>query len=115
MVAIANAQILEELTLLIDGPLIEFLLLISANVIPAADLQWLRFPGASRGRGPPPCAAETVVIAFRAASGAFEFVVADAGIGILRRLPGSPEFLVLVYHGRAIETSVDGWCVSATW
>ena len=54
-------------------------------------------------------APETGIIAFRATAGVFEFVVADQGIGILRSLRGSPEFLTLDDHGRAIELALtDG-------
>jgi anti-sigma regulatory factor (Ser/Thr protein kinase) len=54
-------------------------------------------------------AVETGVIAFRASAGAFEFVVADQGIGVLRSLRGSPEFLLLDDHGRALELALtDG-------
>ena len=54
-------------------------------------------------------AVETGVIAFRATTGAFEFVVADQGIGVLRSLRGSPEFLTLDDHGRALELALtDG-------
>jgi anti-sigma regulatory factor (Ser/Thr protein kinase) len=51
----------------------------------------------------------TGVIVFRATPSRFEFVVADRGIGILRSLRGSPEFLALDDHGRALELALtDG-------
>jgi anti-sigma regulatory factor (Ser/Thr protein kinase) len=54
-------------------------------------------------------AVDTGVIAFRASAGAFEFVVADQGIGVLRSLRGSPEFRMLDDHGRALELALtDG-------
>ena len=52
---------------------------------------------------------DTGVVAFRATEGAFEFVVADQGIGVLRSLRGSPQFLTLDDHGRALELALtDG-------
>ena len=54
-------------------------------------------------------APETGIIAFRGTTGVFEFVVADRGIGILSSLRGSPEFLTLDDHGRAMELALtDG-------
>ncbi len=54
-------------------------------------------------------AVETGALAFRASAGAFEFVVADRGIGVLHSLRGSPEFLLLDDHGRALELALtDG-------
>jgi hypothetical protein len=54
-------------------------------------------------------ALETGIIAFRATAGVFEFVVADRGVGILRSLRGSPDFLTLDDHGRAMELALtDG-------
>ena len=51
----------------------------------------------------------TGVVAFRATEGAFEFVVADQGIGVLRSLRSSPQFLTLDDHGRALELALtDG-------
>lgn len=160
------------------GPLVEFLLLMSAGVIPSSGLQWLRdrqiasflkawcdggsawfsqtahfgfirtqkasdaweiasvdflmkvqraaqktsrLPGMIPGQMAAAilelagnveehsAAPETGIIAFRATAGVFEFVVADQGIGILRSLRGSPEFLTLDDHGRAMELALtDG-------
>ncbi len=54
-------------------------------------------------------AAETGLLAYRAAPGIFEFVAADRGIGILASLRRSPEFASLTDHGRAIESALaDG-------
>jgi anti-sigma regulatory factor (Ser/Thr protein kinase) len=160
------------------GPLVEFLFLMSAGVIPSSRLQWLRdrqiacflkawcngspawlsqtrhcgfirtqkesdaweiasvdflmnvqraaqetskLPGTIPGQMAAAilelagnveehsAAPETGIIAFRATAGVFEFVVADQGIGILRSLRGSPEFLTLDDHGRAIDLALtDG-------
>ena len=51
----------------------------------------------------------TGILAFRAATGVFEFVAADRGIGVLRSLTRSRKFADLTNHGKALETAVtDG-------
>ena len=51
-------------------------------------------------------AADTGIIAFRAAPGVFEFVVADAGIGVLRSLGKSKAFSGLRDHGEALHQAL---------
>jgi hypothetical protein len=54
-------------------------------------------------------APETGVLAFRAASGVFEFVVADRGIGVLASLRSCPDYEGLQDHGRALNAALtDG-------
>src|SRR5207249_4910187 len=54
-------------------------------------------------------AAGTGLLAFRAARGIFEFVVADLGIGILRSLRSGPQYSALSDHGKALESALtDG-------
>ena len=54
-------------------------------------------------------APETGVIAYRAETGAFEFVVADHGIGILRSLCSCPDFTLLRDEGTALQAALtDG-------
>jgi hypothetical protein len=54
-------------------------------------------------------APETGSLAFRAAPGVFEFVVADRGIGVLDSLRTCPEFQGLQDHGKALEAALtDG-------
>lgn len=54
-------------------------------------------------------APETGVIAYRAEPGAFEFVVADRGIGILRSLRQCPTYEALPDEGKALEAALtDG-------
>ena len=54
-------------------------------------------------------APETGVLAFRAEPGAFEFVVADHGIGILQSLRRASDFAELQDEGKAIEAALtDG-------
>jgi hypothetical protein len=51
-------------------------------------------------------AVPTGVLAFRAAPGVFEFVVADQGIGVLRSLRGGTEYRDLTDHGRALSAAL---------
>jgi anti-sigma regulatory factor (Ser/Thr protein kinase) len=54
-------------------------------------------------------AATTGLLAFRAAPGAFEFVVADRGIGILTSLRRCPLYTAVSDHGKALESALtDG-------
>ena len=54
-------------------------------------------------------APETGILAYKAEPGAFEFVVADRGIGILRSLRRSTAHAALADEGRALETALaDG-------
>lgn len=54
-------------------------------------------------------AAETGILAFRAAHGIFEFVAADRGIGILSSLKRSATYYTLSDHGAALEAALrDG-------
>ena len=54
-------------------------------------------------------APDTGILAYRAEPGAFEFVVADRGIGILRSLRRCPAYAVLPDEGRALEAALtDG-------
>lgn len=46
------------------------------------------------------------LIAFQATRNSFAFVVADAGIGVLRSLQSSPEFASLRGHGDALSTAL---------
>ena len=56
-------------------------------------------------------ATHTGLLAFRAAAGTFEFVVADRGIGVLASLRQSPEFSgSLTDHGRALELALSDGC-----
>lgn len=49
------------------------------------------------------------IVAFRAASGSFEFVVADRGIGVLDSLRTCPEYAKLADHGEALRLALtDG-------
>jgi len=48
----------------------------------------------------------TGMLAFRAAPGVFEFVVADRGIGVLRSLRGGTEYRDLTDHGRALSAAL---------
>lgn len=52
-------------------------------------------------------APETGLLAFRAASDAFEFVAADHGIGILKSLQRCSEFSDLDDHGKAIQAALS--------
>jgi hypothetical protein len=47
--------------------------------------------------------AETGLLAFRAATGVFEFVVADSGIGVLASLQSSASFVSHNDHGKALQ------------
>jgi anti-sigma regulatory factor (Ser/Thr protein kinase) len=51
--------------------------------------------------------AATGIIAFQARSSDFEFVVADAGVGILASLRQAPEFERLSDHGRALHAALQ--------
>ena len=54
-------------------------------------------------------ASETGILAYRAEPGAFEFVVADRGIGILNSLRRNADFAVLPDEGKALEAALaDG-------
>lgn len=54
-------------------------------------------------------AAATGLLAFRAAGGVFEFVAADAGIGILASLRRCPLYATLSDHGNALKSALtDG-------
>ncbi|MCC7428686.1 MAG: hypothetical protein IT557_17475 [Alphaproteobacteria bacterium] len=54
-------------------------------------------------------APETGILAFRAEPGAFEFVVADRGIGILHSLRRCPAYAALPDEGKALEAALtDG-------
>ena len=54
-------------------------------------------------------AADTGLLAFRAARGIFEFVAADRGIGILSSLQNSTTYTALLDHGKALELALtDG-------
>jgi anti-sigma regulatory factor (Ser/Thr protein kinase) len=50
--------------------------------------------------------AETGILAFRAASGVFEFVVADSGIGVLASLQSSVEYSSCQDHGKALQLTL---------
>jgi hypothetical protein len=50
--------------------------------------------------------AATGLLAFRAASGIFEFVVADRGIGVLASLQSSAEFSSCEDHGKALQMTL---------
>jgi anti-sigma regulatory factor (Ser/Thr protein kinase) len=50
--------------------------------------------------------ADTGLLAFRAASGIFEFVVADSGIGVLASLQSSVEFSACEDHGKALQMTL---------
>jgi anti-sigma regulatory factor (Ser/Thr protein kinase) len=49
---------------------------------------------------------DTGLIAFQASRNSFAFVVADAGIGVLRSLQSSPEFSTLRGHGDALRAAL---------
>ncbi len=49
---------------------------------------------------------ETGVLAFHATPGAFEFVVADRGIGVLKSLTSCPEHALLNDHGDALQLAL---------
>jgi anti-sigma regulatory factor (Ser/Thr protein kinase) len=51
--------------------------------------------------------AETGILAFQALPSAFEFVVADCGIGVLATLRESSEFKSLSDHGRALHAALQ--------
>lgn len=51
--------------------------------------------------------AVTGIIAFQAQASDFEFVVGDAGVGILATLREAPEFKQLSDHGRALHTALQ--------
>jgi hypothetical protein len=51
--------------------------------------------------------AATGIIAFQARAGDFEFVVGDAGVGILTTLREAPEFKGLSDHGRALYAALQ--------
>lgn len=50
---------------------------------------------------------ETSVVAYAATAGAFEFVVADAGIGVLASLQENPEFAHLADAGQALRAAAS--------
>jgi hypothetical protein len=50
---------------------------------------------------------ETGVVAYAATAGAFEFVVADAGIGVLASLQQNPEFACLADAGQALRAAAS--------
>lgn len=52
-------------------------------------------------------AADTGLLAFRATQGAFEFVAADRGIGILKSLQRCPALAALQDHGNAIQAALS--------
>lgn len=51
--------------------------------------------------------AQTGIIAFQASVNGFEFIVADAGFGILKTLKEAPEFTGLNDHGRALHAALQ--------
>lgn len=51
-------------------------------------------------------APETGILAYKAEPGAFEFVVADRGIGVLRSLRRSATYAALLDEGRALEAAL---------
>lgn len=50
---------------------------------------------------------ETGLVAYAAANGSFEFVVADAGVGVLASLQQNPEFAELADSGEALRVAVS--------
>lgn len=50
---------------------------------------------------------ETGLVAYAAANGTFEFVVADAGVGVLASLQQNPEFAQLADSGEALRVAVS--------
>lgn len=54
-------------------------------------------------------AVETGILAFRATSGVFEFIVADRGVGILASLKRCPLYAAVLDHGNALQAALtDG-------
>jgi hypothetical protein len=51
-------------------------------------------------------ASATGIVAFRGTPGAFEFVVADRGIGVLESLKGCTDYAVLTSHGQALQLAL---------
>ena len=51
-------------------------------------------------------AAETGILAFRAANGVFEFIAGDRGIGVLSSLKRAKRFATLADHGKALEAAI---------
>ena len=52
-------------------------------------------------------APQTGIIAFRGRSGAFEFVVCDSGIGVLKSLTTCSEFQGISDHGQALQLTLS--------
>ena len=52
-------------------------------------------------------ASDTGLLAFRAATGVFEFVASDRGIGTLTSLQRSPEYRSMYDHGVALRAALD--------
>jgi hypothetical protein len=50
--------------------------------------------------------AETGIVAYRTSSSAFEFVIADRGIGVLRSLRNSPQFAKVADSGEALRLAL---------
>jgi anti-sigma regulatory factor (Ser/Thr protein kinase) len=51
-------------------------------------------------------ASATGIVAFRGTPGAFEFVVADRGIGVLESLKGCSDYAELASHGQALQLTL---------
>jgi hypothetical protein len=52
-------------------------------------------------------ASATGMVAFRGALGAFEFVVADRGVGVLQSLRGCADYAELTSHGQALQLALS--------
>lgn len=52
-------------------------------------------------------ASATGIVAFRGAPGAFEFVVADRGVGVLQSLKGCSDYAELTSHGQALQLALS--------